>query len=74
MMSLPDISASAEVARLGSKAGIGHLCLVDLSSGIAVFRDIGDESTIGEGNFWGFLKKPLKRRLRLCITYGWLLF
>lgn len=48
--------ACHEVAELGSKDGLEHLCLVDLNTGDTIYRETGKETEVGGSDFWSFIR------------------
>ncbi len=54
--------ASFEVAQLGAKDGLEHLCLVDLENGSILFRETGEESQVGGPLFWSILEQNPNKR------------
>lgn len=55
-------TASIEVVREGAKDGFEHLCLVDLTSGAILYREVGDEASVGGVDFWEFIRGNSKGR------------
>ncbi len=48
--------ACHEVAELGGKDGLEHLCLVDLDTGDTIYRETGKENEVGGSDFWSFIR------------------
>ena len=60
--------ACKEVAELGGKDGLEHLCLVDLDNKRIVYRETGDESSVGNEKFWEFVKE--NSNSRFCFVHN----